>query len=158
MSGSLVDTAIKLLADYNCSEQDLRKRLEREFSDLEDRETQIDATLIRMHDLHLLNDKGLADSLARRYQHKGNRFITGVLRNKGLEDELISDVVASLEEEYTRALDVALRKGAPKIRQATPDKAQARVYRLLANGGFSFETIDAVLKHLQDERFFVVPD
>ena len=110
---SIIEVAIKLLSDRNCSEHELKQQLEREFSNLPDLDARIASAIIRLRELHLINDNRLAESLAERYEHKGNRFITQTLRQKGVSDDVIIDALRSLGDEVTRAMDEARRKHNP---------------------------------------------
>ena len=150
---SIIEVAIKLLSDHNCSEHELRRRLEKEFFDLSDVDARIESAIVRLRELHLINDKRLAESLAERYMHKGNRFITQALRQKGVRDEVIVDALGSLGDEYARALDEARRKGSSSSFD-NPEKVKTRVFRFLSGRGFSHDTINAVVRQLSNEGFF----
>lgn len=89
----MLAVAIKLMADRACSERDLRRRLEKEFVELTDLDKRIDESIARLRELHLINDNRLAESIAQRYSHKGNRFIAQTLRQKGIPDEVITTVI-----------------------------------------------------------------
>ena len=114
----MLAVAIKMLSDRTCSERDLRRRLEKEFVELPDLDKCIDESIARLRELHLINDNRLAESLAQRYSHKGNRFIAQTLRQKGITDEVITSVLENLEDEYNRALDEARRKGCRKTEKS----------------------------------------
>lgn len=152
---SIIEVAIKLLSDRNCSEQELRRQLEKEFSNLTDLDARIESAIVRLRELHLINDKRLAESLAERYEHKGNRFITQTLRQKGVRDEVITNALESLGDEVARALDEARRKGNPD-RYDNSEKGKTRIYRFLSGRGFSEETINTVVNQLDKEDFFAV--
>lgn len=157
MSTTIIEVTIKLLSDHNCSEHELTRRLEKEFAHLPDADECIESAIKRLYELHLINDKRLADSLASRYEKKGNRFITQALKQKGVSDEVITDALASLGDEYARALVEARKKGARK-RDDNPEKIKNRLYRFLSGRGFSFETITKVVLHLEYEGFFTLMD
>ncbi len=65
----------------------------------------------------------LAESLAERYEKKGNRFIIQALRQKGVNDEVIAEALSGLGDEYARALVEARKKGARK-RDESPEKTK----------------------------------
>lgn len=71
----MLSVAIKQLSDRNCSERDLRRYLEKEFLELPELDKCIDESMARLRELHLINDNRLAENIAQRYSHKGNRFI-----------------------------------------------------------------------------------
>lgn len=154
---SIIEVAIKLLSDRNCSEHELKQQLEKEFSDLPDLDARIDSAIIRLRELHLINDKRLAESLAERYEHKGNRFITQALRQKGVSDDIIIEALGSLGDEVARAMDEARRKGSPD-RYDNPEKSKTRIYRFLSGRGFSEDTIDEVVNQLSKEGFFALSE
>ncbi len=152
MSSTIIEVAIKLLSDHNCSEFELVRRLEKEFADLPDVDARIESAVKRLRELHLINDQRLAESLAERYEKKGNRFITQVLKQKGVNDEVIAEALSSLGDEYARAL-LEARK-----RDESPEKTKNRLYRFLSGRGFSFEIITKVVQQLQNENFFTLSD
>lgn len=150
---SIIEVAIKLLSDRNCSEHELKRQLEKEFSDLNDLDARIESAIVRLRELHLINDKRLAESLAERYEHKGNRFITQALRQKGVHSDVITDALRSLGDEVARAMDEARHKGNPD-RYENSEKSKTRIYRFLSGRGFSEDTIDTVVNQLGEEGFF----
>ncbi len=155
MSSTIIEVAIKLLSDHNCSEFELVRRLEKEFADLPDVDARIGSAVKRLRELHLINDQRLAESLPSRYEKKDNRFITQVLKQKGVNDEVIAEALSSLGDEYARALVEARKKGARKCDES-PETTKNRLYRFLSGRGFSFEIITKVVQQLQNEDFFYV--
>ena len=151
----MLAVAIKLIADRTGSERDLRKRLEKEFVELPDLDKRMDECIARLRELHLINDNRLAENLAQRYSHKGNRFIAQILRQKGIDDEVIATVLDSLDDEYSRALDEARRKGRRKTEKSV-EEVKTSLVRFLSGRGFSHDTIKAVIRDLSDEGFFYV--
>ena len=149
----MLAVAIKMLSDRTCSERDLRRRLEKEFVELPDLDKCIDESIARLRELHLINDNRLAESLAQRYSHKGNRFIAQTLRQKGITDEVITTVLGCLDDEYSRALDEARRKGSRKTEKSS-EEVKTSLVRFLSGRGFSHDSIKAVIKDLSDEGFF----
>jgi regulatory protein len=115
--------------------------------------TRIDESIARLRELHLINDNRLAESLAQRYSHKGNRFIAQTLRQKGIADEVITSVLKNMDDEFSRALDEARKKGSRKTEKST-DKMKTNCVRFLSGRGFSHDSIKAVIKALSDEGFF----
>lgn len=77
------------------------------FADQLDIDNLIQNTLKRLNELHLLNDHRLAHGITLRYAHKGNRFMIQSLRQRGIRDAVIEDVLEQLGDEYPRALDEA---------------------------------------------------
>lgn len=151
----MLSVAIKQLSDRNCSERDLRKHLEKEFVALPELDKCIDETIARLRDLHLINDNRLAERIAQRYRHKGNRFIAQALRQKGVDNEVIDNTLGSLDDEYSRALDEARRKGSRSAGKSAED-VKSSLVRFLSARGFSHDSIKAVIRDLGDEGFFNV--
>lgn len=151
----MLSMAIKLLADRSCSERNLRRSLEKEFVSLPDLEPQIDACIERLRALHLLNDNRFADSIAHRYSHKGNRFIEQTLKQKGVPEESIASALENLDDEYSRALDEARKKGRRKA-DTSVNEAKTSMVRFLSGRGFYHDTIKALMRDLADEGFFYV--
>ena len=149
----MLSVAIKLLSDRNCSERDLKRHLEKEFVELPELDKCIDESIARLRELHLINDNRLAESVAQRYSHKGNQFIAQILRQKGVGDEVIANVLDSLDDEYRRALDEARRKGSRKTGKGL-DELKTNLVRFLSGRGFSHDSIKAVIRDLSDEGFF----
>ena len=150
---SIMDVAIKFLSDHNCSEQELKNRLEKEFAEKPDVEVKVESALVRLRELHLINDNRLAESLSLRYSHKGNRFISQALRQKGVDDDVIAQTLALLPDEFSRAFDEARRKIGHK-RTDNPEKIKTQLFRFLSGRGFSYDTINAVVRQLDEEGFF----
>lgn len=153
----MIDVAMKYLSDGNCSERELRLKLEKQFVDLPEVDKCIDSAMTRLRELHLLSDVRFADTLAGRYAHKGDRFITQVLRQKGMADTLIAATLAAHGDEHIRALE-ASRKKRRSLRGEGREKGKTRLARFLSGRGFSYETIDTVLRQLDEEGFFVSLD
>lgn len=107
---TITNTAIKYLTNRFCSEKELISQLEKDFSNIEGLDAEINATIVRLRDLQLLNDNRLAESLSMRYLHKGNRFIHHILKQRGIKEEAIEQVMENIEREEVRALDEAKKK------------------------------------------------
>ena len=111
--------------------------------------------MARLRELQVINDNRLAESVAQRYSHKGNRFIAQTLKQKGVADDVIASVLASLDDEYSRALDEARRKGNRGTWTSAED-VKTGLAHFLSGRGFSHEAIKAVMSELGDEGFFKV--
>lgn len=146
---TLLDTALKLLSARPLSERELTRLLEREFSAHQDLDQAIEATLARLRDLHVLDDHRLAESLSHRYRHKGNRFIRSVLKQKGLNDEVIEETLAECGDEYERALEV-LHKKLYSVYRTPGEKSASRLYSFLASRGFSHAVIQQAMKTIDE--------
>ena len=153
----ILSVAIKLLSDRNCSERDLRYHLEKEFIELPDLDKHIDESIARLRELHLINDNRLAESIAQRYSHKGNRFIAQTLKQKGVTEESITSALSGLDAEYSRALDEARKKVSRKTGKSIEEFKMSLV-RFLSGRGFSHDSIKAVIRDLGNEEFFKATD
>lgn len=153
---SLIDVAIKRLSERNTSEQELRMHLEKEFASLHNLDARIDSALKRLKELHFINDLRLATNLAQHYSHKGNRFITQILRQKMITEDVIAKVLLSLDNENVRALDVARRKlnGC----WDSSEKAMTLLHRFLSGRSFSHTAITTVIGQLDNQKRFPIQD
>jgi len=142
----IIDVAIKRLSESSCSEQELRLFLKVEFVALADLDIQIDSVIARLKELELINDRRLADYLAQHYAHKGNLFISQLLSQKGISDEVIAEVLLSLENENVRALDEARKK--LNGHWDSSEKTSTLVQRFLSGRRFSYAVIDRVIGQL----------
>lgn len=147
---SLIDVAVKRLSEQPCSEYELRLYLEKEFTALPDLNAGIDSVFKRLKELHLINDFRLASHLAQHYSHKGNRFITQQLRQKGIKEAIILQALCSLEEENVRALEEARKKLGSQWDNS--EQAMALLYRFLSGRSFSYPAITAVIKQLENKK------
>eukprot|EP01012_Entosiphon_sulcatum_P029242 TRINITY_DN35593_c0_g1_i1.p1 TRINITY_DN35593_c0_g1~~TRINITY_DN35593_c0_g1_i1.p1 ORF type:complete len:151 (-),score=15.41 TRINITY_DN35593_c0_g1_i1:205-657(-) len=144
---SIIDVAIKRLSDSSCSEYELRLFLEKEFSGLPNLSSKINAAFKRLKELQLINDLRLASNLAQHYAHKGNRFISQMLEQKGISAESIAKVLSSLENENIRALDVARKKLGGQWDSS--EKAMNLLQRFLTGRSFSGAVIQTVIGQLE---------
>ncbi|KTD41439.1 regulatory protein RecX [Legionella parisiensis] len=106
----LLEVAIKLLSERHHTGQGLKQELEKGFSNHPELHKVIESTVNRLKELHLLNDHHKAETLAARYAHKGNRFISQVLHQKGVNNEAILQALQNMGDEYSKAMDEARRK------------------------------------------------
>jgi regulatory protein len=148
---TFIDTAIKYLSNHYCSEKELIRQLEKEFSHVPELDTQIQATIARLRELHLLNDNRLAESLSMRYIHKGNRFIQQILKQKGIKEEVIECILEHIEPEEVRALD-EVRKKMRGFKNEPAEVINTKLARFLSGRGFSHTTIKTVFNELSEEN------
>lgn len=125
------------------STAELRKKLIAEGYDPGD----VEAALIRLKEIHLVDDGTLARSVARHYKDRGNRFIAQKLRAKGIaadEDEL---ALEELPDELARAMVT----GEKKLRSLTkfePQIQKQKLYQYLASRGFSGSVVQKSVRRL----------
>lgn len=149
---SFIDVAIKRLSDPCCSEYELRIYLRQEFAALPDLDSQVNSAIKRLKELHLINDQRLATSLAQHYAHKGNCFITQLLKQKGISEEMIAKVLSSLDNENVRALDEARKKLGEHCDRS--EKAMILLKRFLNGRRFSYTTINTVMGQLSNQQSY----
>ena len=132
--GIAFERAIKILDYRERSTAELRTRL------LDDGYSVgvVDSAVERLAELGLVSDERFAELFARTKHAAGwgNRRIASALRQAGICDDLVAQVLAGDPEdaEYARALAFAARKHPTSIAE------QKRVSDALVRKGFSFET------------------
>ena len=151
---SLIDTAVRKLSEQSLSEQGLRQFLETEFAALPDLDSRIDAVFKRLNELQLLNDLRLAKNLAQHYAHKGDRIITRLLQQKGFQDIIIRQALASIGDEPGRAMEEARRKC--HAGREHSEQSITMLCRFLSGRGFSETTIHAVINRLSGTRRYLL--
>lgn len=138
----IINAAIQHLSDLGCSEHELRIYLKSKFANLPNLDSRINAVFKRLHELKLLNDLRLASNLAQHYAHKGDRFIIQMLKQKGITEQIISQVLDLLEKENIRALDAAREKLSTNISHTNSTNL---LYRFLSGRSFSPASIQTVV-------------
>jgi regulatory protein len=147
---SIMGAAIRRLSERNISKRELRLFLEKEFATLPNLDSCIDAAFKRLQELHLLNDCRLATNIAQHYAHKGNRFISRILKQKGIEEAVITNVLLSLDNENVRALDEARKKLCGHWDNS--EKTMITLHRFLSGRSFSYNTINTVMLQLGKQK------
>ena len=147
---NIFNAALKHLSAKNHSTSELKSILEKDFSSQPDVDGLIQQTIVRLEELHLINDGFIATSQAERYQHKGNRFIVQKLQQKGLDKEMIDDAIQSLPSEFERALPEA-RKKVQTLRDLDRKAQENKLLRFLSNRGFSATTCYQIIDELKSD-------
>ena len=102
-----------------------------------------------MQDLHLINDERIAENFILRYSHKGNRYIKAILAQKGIKEDLIAEMMLTLEPEEQRAFIEAKKK----LKTINLNKSEeAKLFRFLAGRGFATTSIKEALSVLKEEN------
>jgi len=151
---NLFDAALRHLSARNCSERELYQLLEKEFAHVADIDKNIEHTLNRLREMHLINDARAAESLAYRYAQKGNRFIAQVLRQKGMSSCVIEETLTTLGPEIERALEEA-RKKLRSLSNEEPRAIEVKLWNFLSSRGFSSDTLHQVIGQLKDDDLLV---
>lgn len=147
---SIIETAISHLSDCSCSERELRRFLEKEFAERPNLDSSIDSAFKHLKKFHLINDARLAMNLAEHYIHKGNRFITHLLTQRGVDEEVITKVLSSLENEHSRALDEARKKIGGHWDSS--ERTMTLLHRFLSGRSFSHTAIKSAIGQLDNQR------
>ena len=84
------------------------------------------------------------------FRPRGAFALRTELRQKGVTDKIIEEVLANLDED-SLAL-VAGRKKAPKIKTEDENEFRKKMYGFLSRRGFSYATIAEVVKTIWQER------
>ncbi|NLM25861.1 MAG: regulatory protein RecX [Firmicutes bacterium] len=138
--------ALRLLTVKNRTAAELRQRL------LKDGylETDVEAVISWLLDLGYLNDRLTAAALVEtrcRFRPKGIKGLDYELRQKGVAEEIIQEVMISKEDE--RQLAISLAEKRLKTMANLPLKTkQRRIIGLLNRRGFSWDVIRYVLDRL----------
>jgi regulatory protein len=136
------ESALRLLNYRERSIKELEGRLlEKHYSP-----PTIDAVINRLKELDLLDDTKFARLWTRsriRFKPRSAWLISRELREKGIEEEVIREVVEeelTPEQEFAAAMSLA-EKQARRYRGEDPEKARQKLFAFLARRGFSSDMI-----------------
>jgi len=141
--------ALRFLGYRARSMQEVRANLEKH----EIPEAVIDATLGRLQENGLLNDQEFAQTWVENrntFRPRSRRVLAMELRHKGLDDELVQDVLDNNVDEHALALDAA-RKYVRKVQGLAWQEFRLKLGGFLGRRGFSYEVIAPVLRLVWDE-------
>ncbi|MGB0670005.1 MAG: regulatory protein RecX [Rhodospirillales bacterium] len=123
-------------------------------TDAEEATGWVEALLVRLTELGLLNDDAFSEMRAASLnrQGKGSRYIRGALARQGLGDNQVDQALESLKDDHpdpdlAAAQKLARRRGLGPYR-ADPDQRRDRFERdmaSLARAGFDYATVRRVL-------------
>jgi len=157
-----VEQAVNLLSYRPRSTGEIRTRLgEKEFS-----EAAIEAAITRLNRLGYLDDRQFArfwveDRL--RNRPRGRRALQYELRQKGIADSLINEVLDDLLDERLAAYEAAEAR-VRRMRGASQREFKQKVGAFLQRRGFGYEAANRALESLiedieaEDEQYFAEPD
>lgn len=141
------ESALRLLNYRERSIKELEERLlEKDYSP-----PTINAVIKRLKELDLLNDKKFARLWARsriRFKPRSAWLISRELREKGIEEEVIQEVVEeelTPEQELEAAMSLA-EKQVRRYRGEDTEKVHEKLFAFLARRGFSSDMIWKCLK------------
>lgn len=143
---SLRQRALEYLGKREYSAQELAQKLKPYADEIDD----IDALIADFKARGWLNDQRFAEQLTQVRQRKfGVRRVEHELREKGVADELISDVVTQLKDNELENAREVWRK---KFKTAPENRDEwAKQARFMQSRGFDFDVIKKVLNNFSDE-------
>lgn len=112
-----------------------------------------EAAIKRLKEYRYIDDGEYARAYAEQHTDKGERLIISRLRQKGIEREVIEEVLAQRDENAER--ECALKAGARYIKQSRfrdAKEARTKLCQALARRGFGFDIISSVIDSLLQEE------
>lgn len=150
-----MDLVWKFLTYRSRSEKELKDYLRKKrFSD-----DTIRTVIKRVKEMGYVNDTKFARDWAnyRKNQGKGSELIKMELRSKGIENDVISEIVSSSyksrEEELKQIEEIAVRK-MKKMGDIPPEKLYNRLIGFLTRRGFPVDKIIQVVQSLRKNADF----
>jgi len=119
------------------------------------------AEAARGHAVHRLRELGYLDDAAfarfwvesrETHRPKGQWALAWELRQKGIGDAIIEDVLARFGGDETALARMAARKRTPAMATADYDEFRRKLGTFLARRGFSYEVVEQVVDELWEER------
>jgi regulatory protein len=144
------DAAVQFISHRPRSEREVRDRLrKREYS-----EAAIEIALEKVRGWGYVNDHSFAEFwVDNRVQHRprGARMLSQELRQKGVDRNVIEQVLEETDlNEHAAALDLA-RKRVPRLANLEPDVRKRRLSDYLARRGYGWDVIGPVLREVLEE-------
>lgn len=117
--------------------------------------------LNKLEENNFLNDAEFAKLLVASYLQKkdvGNYKIAKKLKQKGISEEIINQVLLNIDEEVAyNKLDNLIPKLAMKYRKFPERKAREKIRQGLIQKGFSFETVNSELEQIEVDQWLDDP-
>jgi regulatory protein len=116
-------------------------------------EAVIDEVLGRLQEANLLNDREFAQAWVENrstFRPRSRRALALELRKKGLDDEVVRDVLEAKVDENTLALQAA-RKYLRKVEKLEWPEFRQKLGSFLGRRGFSYDVIIPVVRQVWDE-------
>ncbi|NWF62828.1 MAG: RecX family transcriptional regulator [Chloroflexi bacterium] len=130
------------------SEKEIRQNLKKhEFS-----EDVIEHTLTRLRENRLANDNEFAQAWVENrntFRPRSRRALTMELRQKGLDEETVTNAVAGVDEEAL-AYETA-RKRAPRLKSLEWNEFRRKLSEYLARRGFPYSVVTSVVTRIWNE-------
>lgn len=152
------DAAIQFLSHRPRSEREVRDRLrKRQYS-----EAAIEIAIEKTRGWGYINDESFAEFWVEnrlRHRPRGARLLSQELRQKGVDREVIEQVLEETDlNEHSAALELA-RKRLPRLANLEPDVRKRRLSDYLARRGYGWDVIRPVLNDvLGDDGGSAEPD
>lgn len=143
------DAAATLLAYRPRSTQEIRQRLLKKSFD----EMVIDTAIEKLERLGYLDDRAFARFWIEdrnRFKPRGRRALSYELRNKGISDSLIQDLLDELVDESDGAYEAA-QKRVRSMRGKTQREFKKKIGAFLQRRGFGYEAVNNALSQLIQE-------
>lgn len=141
------ERALYLIEFRDHSYKELNDKLEKNYSD-----EVCQRVMEKMLELHLIDDRKYAEKLARQLievKRFGAYRAKFEMRRKGLDKELIDELLEIYDEGSIERLDVLVEK--KYARYLVDRKGVQKVKNALARQGYSYSDISAVLENYMDE-------
>ncbi|HRP69165.1 MAG TPA: regulatory protein RecX [Turneriella sp.] len=139
------ERAIQFVSRQMRSVHELRQKL----LDEEYAVDEIETALERLKEIHLLNDVALAETIARQYRDRGNRFIAQKIKQKGIVLDNPSSAFEALDDEEERAYAAATKK-MRSLAGLEKHKIAEKLYAHLALRGFSSSIAQRTARKIVD--------
>jgi regulatory protein len=115
----------------------------------------IDYAIDKMRGWRYLDDKGFAEFwVGNRVEHspRGRRALASELRAKGVDRDVVDEVLDTVDlDEEAAALELA-RKRLPSLANLDPQVRQRRLSDYLARRGYGWDVVGPVLRRLLDDK------
>lgn len=146
-----MDTAVRILTSRGHTSSELARKLKSR----QIKPDIVSRVVAECERLNYINDAGTAQQYLEELKKKGygRRYVLTAMRKKGLDVEIIEDVLhrGYPESEERENAIIMLKKKLPAFnREKDPYKRKSKIYRYLYNRGFSPEVITAVVNSMAD--------
>ncbi|MBQ0097525.1 MAG: regulatory protein RecX [Oscillospiraceae bacterium] len=134
------DKALWLISFRDYSKKELIQKLRKDYS-----EEAVLSCVSRLEELSLINDESYATRLSHdlvNIKHSSLRGVREKLREKGIDKDLIDEIVSSLDIDEREQIRIIIEK---KYRNLSDEKTRRRCVSALQRMGFSYSDIKSTL-------------
>lgn len=145
--GKCLNAALRLLSYRPRSEAEIRTRLSRRF----DGET-IEGVIVRLRERQMIDDVAFATFWREErdsFSPRGKRLLKAELRNKGIDPELIDEVLDGIDDEES-AYRAAQKRG-HTLAKEDYETFRRKLSAFLRRRGFSYEVVNRTTERLWQE-------